>query len=257
MISNGDEYLRLFALFWDSGLMTNQHRAVLSFHRSASIPCPYLDGKFEQQLFTALSGPEAQADFEYLSRVGFRRSHHIIYRPICSGCAACIAVRVRVCDFIDKRSWRRIRQKNSDITVRTIGPKTTTEQFLLFQHYVQSRHHDSEMAFMNQGDYENLIKTSPVKTTIREYRHNNGGLAGVCLVDEMAHGPSAVYSFFNPDLSDRSFGSFIILDLIDWAKKMNWAYVYLGYWVENSAKMSYKRRFQPLEGFIRGAWTSL
>ena len=97
--------------------MTNQTRSLLSFHRSASSPCPYLDGQFEQQLFTALSGPKAQTDFEYLSRAGFRRSHHIAYRPICSGCAACIAVRVRVRDFENKRCWRRIRQKNSDIFV--------------------------------------------------------------------------------------------------------------------------------------------
>ena len=71
------------------------------------------------------------------------------------------------------------------------------------------------MAYMNQDDYENLIYSSPVKTTIREYRHKNGVLVGVCLIDEMTHGPSAVYSFFSPDLPDRSFGSFIILDLID------------------------------------------
>ena len=54
-----------------------------------------------------------------------------------------------------------------------------------------------------------------------------------------------VYSFFDPDYADRSLGTFMILDHIARARKMGLPYVYLGYWVEGSRKMDYKRRFQP------------
>ena len=34
-------------------------------------------------------------------------------------------------------------------------------------------------------------------------------------------------------------------------------YVYLGYWVEGSAKMGYKRRFGPLEILTRRGWAAM
>ncbi|HCX69089.1 MAG TPA: arginyltransferase, partial [Rhodobiaceae bacterium] len=34
-------------------------------------------------------------------------------------------------------------------------------------------------------------------------------------------------------------------------------YVYLGYWVDGSRKMTYKTRFQPLEALTHGGWRRL
>ena len=45
------------------------------------MPCPYLSGRVEQQLFAELSGAKALDAFDVLSQGGFRRSHHIIYKP--------------------------------------------------------------------------------------------------------------------------------------------------------------------------------
>ena len=238
--------------------MTNQrYRKLISFHRSTSMPCPYLDGRQEQQLFAELSGPDAQADFEYLSNAGFRRSHHIVYRPICKGCSACIPVRIRVGEFKFSRSWKRILKKNTDIYANNCAAHPTSEQFSLFYKYVQSRHGDGEMARMNRRDYDNLIGTSPVKSLVREYRNEHGELVGTCLLDQMQDGSSAVYSFFDPEQVDRSFGSYIILDLILQAKLHDQPYVYLGYWVKDSPKMDYKLRFKPLDGFTEGKWISV
>src|SRR5579885_2846420 len=77
------------------------------FYRTAELPCPYLPGKIERKLVTELAGRHAAAFYNELSRAGFRRSHHLAYRPACVGCAACLPVRVDVMNFETTRSLRR------------------------------------------------------------------------------------------------------------------------------------------------------
>jgi len=77
------------------------------------------------------------------------------------------------------------------------------------------------------------------------------------LVDRLSDGYSLIYSFYDPDEERRSLGSFMILDHIAQARAANQAYVYLGYWVQGSAKMDYKARYQPLEVLRRGGWRRL
>jgi arginine-tRNA-protein transferase len=46
----------------------------------------------------------------------------------------------------------------------------------------------------------------------------------------------------------------MILDHVERARAMGLPYVYLGYWVEGSAKMDYKARFQPQERLVSYGW---
>ena len=46
----------------------------------------------------------------------------------------------------------------------------------------------------------------------------------------------------------------MILDHIARAKEMGLAHLYLGYWVEGSAKMAYKARFLPQERLGPDGW---
>jgi arginine-tRNA-protein transferase len=41
---------------------------------------------------------------------------------------------------------------------------------------------------------------------------------------------------------------------ISLAAKLNKPYVYLGYWIENCQKMSYKKKYQPIEFFKENSW---
>ncbi|WP_420550064.1 arginyltransferase [Curvivirga sp.] len=227
------------------------------FHRSNKMKCPYIDGEVEQQLFTEVSGEWAQYQFNRMSQAGFRRSHNIIYRPTCPNCNACKSVRINVSNFDWKKGWKRILRKNSDLTSEIKGITITDEQYALFKKYVTSRHHDGEMADMSRYDFENMIKLSPVDTRIIEYRDNNNNLKAACLTDILPDGWSAVYSFFDSDLRERSFGSFIILDMIQKMENECLPYVYLGYWIKNSPKMAYKERFTPLEYYDKGLWNKL
>ncbi|MEO0371503.1 MAG: arginyltransferase, partial [Pseudomonadota bacterium] len=51
------------------------------FYVTAPQPCPYLAGRMERKLFTALQGDNAQKLNDSLSKQGFRRSQNVLYRP--------------------------------------------------------------------------------------------------------------------------------------------------------------------------------
>ena len=227
------------------------------FYRTTAAPCPYLPGKTERKLVTELAGRQAGAFYNDLSRAGFRRSHHLAYRPACSGCSACVPVRIPVADFVESRSLRRIRNLNRDLTRHCVRPEATLEQFRLFQRYQRSRHADSDMAAMSFGDYQSMIEDSPVATALLELRDDAGVLMGIGLCDPLDDGLSAVYSFYTPEASKRSLGTMLVLALVDEARRRNLAYVYLGYWIAGSAKMSYKARFHPLDALGRDGWSRL
>jgi len=227
---------------------------MLTFYRSGPMPCPYLPGRIEQQLFTELAGNGVQEVFEQLSLGGFRRSHHIAYRPACRGCSACVPVRIDATGFETTRSWRRILRDNADLTVASVGKGITDEQYRLFQDYVRSRHGDGDMARMNRRDYATMVVSSPVETEMVEFRDPAGTLVAACLMDRLSDGLSAVYSYFDPDQPKRSLGSYVVLWMVEEARRTGLPYVYLGFWIEDSPKMAYKGRFRPLEAFSTDGW---
>lgn len=229
-------------------------QTVLTFYRSGPMPCPYLPGRVEQQLFTELAGNGVQEVFEHLSLGGFRRSHHIAYRPACRGCSACVPVRIVVDDFEMTKSWQRVLRANNDLRAESAGKRISDEQYQLFQRYLRSRHGDGDMARMNRRDYATMVVSSPVLTDLVEFRDEFDRLAAACLMDRLGDGLSAVYSFYEPDARKRSLGSYAVLWMVQEARRLGLPYVYLGYWVEDSAKMAYKGRFRPLEGFSADGW---
>jgi arginyl-tRNA--protein-N-Asp/Glu arginylyltransferase len=227
------------------------------FYTTAPLPCPYLPGRTERKIVTELSGTEAEALHERLSRAGFRRSHNIAYAPVCPGCQACVPIRVVSEDFTPDRTQRRILRANADLTVSEMPARATAEQFTLFQRYQKNRHADGDMAAMGYYDYRAMIEDTPISTGILEFRDTQDRLLGACLTDWLADGLSAVYSFFDTEEDKRSLGTFAVLWLIGRARSLGLPYVYLGYWVPESRKMAYKARFRPSEILMSGAWHRL
>ena len=84
-----------------------------------------------------------------------------------------------------------------------------------------------------------------------------GRLVAACLADRLNDGYSAVYSISEPGEAKRGLGNFMILRLVERAKERGLAYVYLGYWIRESAKMSYKDRFRPVEALGPDGWRVL
>jgi arginine-tRNA-protein transferase len=132
--------------------------------------CPYLAGRRERKLITELAGPDATARYSLLSSAGFRRSHQFAYRPACSGCSACIPVRVDVAGFVASPSLKRVARANRDLSAEQQAAKATREQYDLFNRYIDSRHGDGEMAEMTVLDYQGMIQHSNVDTRMVEFR---------------------------------------------------------------------------------------
>ena len=240
----------------DDGLRSLAERRQV-FHVLAETPCPYLSGRLERKLLTEIDGPAPAQDYSLLSRAGFRRSHRFAYRPACRDCSACVPVRVDVRRFKQTRSLRRVAQANADLVVQQRRARASDEQFELFRRYLLSRHADGEMASMTPLDYRAMIEDTRLPTRVAEFRTDDRRLLAACLVDWLDDGPSAVYSYFEPEESSRSPGSYMVLWLIEEAARRSLPYVYLGYWIAESPKMRYKARFRPLQGLGPDGWRDL
>lgn len=230
------------------------------FYVTAPQKCPYLDGRRERKLFTALQGEQAETLNNALSKQGFRRSQNVLYRPSCTDCAACLSARIRVADFTPNRGQRRVLRRNRALERVTRSAWATEAQYELFRRYLDARHTDGGMADMDVFEFAAMIEETPVRSRVIEYRDRNapaGQLAAVCLTDILDDGLSLVYSFFDPDRAADSLGTHMILDHIDLARDANLPYVYLGYWVPGSPKMGYKARFPATEVYLGGQWQAL
>ncbi|MCB6176910.1 arginyltransferase [Rhodobacter sp. Har01] len=230
------------------------------FYVTAPQSCPYLEGRMERKLFTALQGEHAQRLNDTLSKQGFRRSQNVLYRPSCAECSACLSARIRVADFAPSRTQKRILKKSADLRRNATSPWATEDQFQLFRRYLDSRHADGGMADMDIFEFAAMIEETPIKSRVIEYTRPSGRgergrpLAAVCLTDVFDDGLSMVYSFYDPDLADSSLGTYVILDHIAIAREAGLPFVYLGYWVPGSRKMGYKAGFSALEIYKTGQW---
>ena len=232
------------------------HRKVpLSMRLSMKSSCPYIRGQTEQRIAVDISNDPQCHDG--LAAAGFRRVENWVYRPACPQCNACLPWRVDVKNFRPSQNMSRILKKNRDLTRYISSPTPTDDHFRLFRTYVTNRHGNGQMAKMDQDDFMSMISNSPIETVLVSYKDAENNLVGSMLGDVQSDGLSAVYSFFEPGLTTRSLGTFMVLDLLDIAKDSGLNWVYLGYFVEGSRKMEYKARFGPAEIFKGGKWQAV
>ena len=244
--------------------MTEQQKHFPEFYVTTPQPCPYLPGRLERKLFTHLTHEKPLALIDNLLKGGFRRSQNIAYMPYCEGCHACVSVRIVVDEFQPGRTMRRTIERNRDLAARRVPPVPTSEQYSLFRSYIDARHADGGMADMSVLDYAMMVEDSVVRTFLTEYRAkpesplehhmDTWPLAAVALCDRLSDGISMVYSFYEPLADERSLGTYMILEHIEYARRLGLPYLYLGYWIEGSRKMGYKTRFHPQERLGPNGW---
>ncbi|WP_171207260.1 MULTISPECIES: arginyltransferase [unclassified Ruegeria] len=228
------------------------------FYVTAPQPCPYLEGRMERKLFTALQGEGADRLNNSLSQQGFRRSQNVLYRPSCTDCAACLSARIDVSKFRPSKSQKRAAKRNAHLQRRATSPWATDDQFDLFRRYLDVRHADGGMADMDVFEFAAMIEETPIRSRVVEYSDpGSQDLIAVSLTDVLDDGLSMVYSFYDPDQHQNSLGTYMILDHIEIAREAGLPYIYLGYWVPGSPKMGYKAKFTGLEVFLNGAWQSV
>jgi leucyl-tRNA---protein transferase len=237
-----------------------EYRKFPEFFVTAPAPCPYLPDREERKLFTHITPEKPRGELDKMLTTGFRRSQNVAYVPYCDSCNACVSVRVVGAEFRPGRTMRKIINRNCDVTAQRRPALPTAEQYALFRRYIDSRHADGGMVDMNVLDFALMVEDSIIDTSLVEYRlpagpdEARGQLVGVALQDKLSDGLSLVYSFFDPDLAERSLGTFMIIDAIQSLPSLGLSYCYLGYWIGRSNKMNYKTRFQPQERLTSAGW---
>ena len=108
----------------------------------------------------------------------------------------------------------------------------------------------------SREQYVSFIQASTQSTRFHGF-YLQGTLIAVCILDELDHGLSAMYTFFEPDLPKRSLGNYVILWQIEKALRLNLPFLYLGYWIKDCGKMNYKAEYRPLELLVANRWTLL
>jgi len=234
----------------------NAGPAPLRVYLSSSHPCPYLE---QQQAASLIIDPELEVDtrtLTELTRSGFRRSGDLVYRPHCPRCRACLSIRVPIAEFRKNRNQRRVWQRNQDLDVSVRPSGYYQEHFDLYLRYQQARHPDSEMCDPDPEKYFQFVVGTTINTSFIEF-HLQEKLVAVAVSDELDDSVSAVYTFFDPDFSSRSLGTYAILQQIEYCRQSLRDWLYLGYWIARSQKMHYKSAFQPAQVFRQGRWRDL
>jgi len=193
------------------------------------------------------------AIYSQLIRAGFRRSGLYTYRPQCDQCHACVPVRLLVDEFKPKRSQRRAWAKNQCLQADLRELVFEQDHYQLYRDYQASRHAGGGMDQDGEDQYRQFLLQSGVTTLLVEFRDETA-LRMVSLVDVVADGLSSVYTFFDPELPQASFGTYNIMWQAALCRQMGFPYLYLGYWIAESGKMAYKAQFRPLQGLVNGNW---
>jgi len=228
----------------------------LRFHATLPRPCSYLEGRQAVSVFADPEATLSQSLYDQLARLGFRRSGSDLYRPACPGCTACVPVRVPL-PYRRSRNQQRIWNRNRNLQCRILEPGFNDEHFSLYRRYLRSRHAGGGMDESTPEQYLDFLTSYWSETRFIEFRQD-GALLGVAVTDYLRDALSAVYTFFDPELSRRrSLGTFGILYQLELAQELGLDWLYLGYWIEECRKMSYKSRFRPFEAMLNGRWTRI
>ena len=226
----------------------------LQFFDTAAYPCSYLPGK--QSISQVAVPPRliTPGIYSKLVRQGFRRSGDFTYRPACPDCHECVPVRIPVERFRPDRSQRRCLAAHGGLHASEQPLRFSEAHYELYRRYQSQRHANGGMDLDDRSQYKRFLLHSQVDSRLVEFR-NGATLRMVSVIDVLDDGLSAVYTFYDPEIS--GLGTFSILWQINQCQANGLPHLYLGYWIRNCRKMNYKARFSPIEGLIDGTWRDL
>ncbi len=228
----------------------------LQFYQTTAHPCSYLPGEQARTVFLDPAVPLSKGIYSALVTAGFRRSGTHLYRPACDACQACLSARIKVREFQQNKRFKRVWRRNQDLRSQEIKHLDSPQFFDLYSRYINTRHIDGDMYPPSLEQYQAFIEAKTETTRYYGF-YDQQNLVALSVMDELDHGLSAMYTFFDPDQSSRSLGSYVILWQIEKARRLNLPYVYLGYWIKECDKMRYKTDYRPLEILMERGWVLL
>jgi leucyl-tRNA---protein transferase len=204
-----------------------------------SVSCPYLEGQtFVQEYFFATQLNEVEFDY-YLTR-GWRRFGIYFFRPRCSGCQACVPIRIDVEKLQLTSSQKRAVKKNRNTRVE-LKPLAFSEE--LFQIY--SRH---SLKFGEEERDRDSFRDSYFQNAVPAFQTEyilEGKTGAVGFLDVGSSGLSSVYYAYDPPFSSYSLGTFSVIKECELTRNAGLKWYYLGYYIADCPRMVYKGRFLP------------
>jgi arginyl-tRNA--protein-N-Asp/Glu arginylyltransferase len=218
--------------------------------------CSYLADHQAQNIYPDPNQTITNLLYSDLIKHGFRRSGNQAYRPFCPNCQQCVPVRINVKQFKPNRSQKRCLKRNQHITLETKPARFNPEHFELYRRYLASRHTGGGMDNPTEESYNNFLLSHWSDTSFIEFRDDKK-LVAIAVTDHVHNGMSSFYTFFDPDYEKQSLGTFAILQQLNIAQAQHLSWLYLGYWIEECKKMSYKSQFSAVQGYINQQWQAL
>jgi arginine-tRNA-protein transferase len=213
--------------------------------------CPYLPDRTSATEYY-IGGVSSAAFAEMLLR-GWRRFWRLFFRPVCAACNECKSVRVDPNRFEHSRSFRRILRKGESLRLNIARPSINDERLRLYERYHKERSiaRGWEAETTDACEYYAAFVERAENYGYEFSYYYRDRLVCVALTDILSVGASAVYCYYEPEMRAYSLGTYSILRQLSFAKDRGLRRLYLGYWVQGNASLSYKSRFKPYE-ILRG-----
>lgn len=220
-----------------------------------SFPCAYFGDDRMSAIEYLYAEEDCSKRFHEFLAGGYRRIGSIFYCNVCDECADCKPIRLETERFRPSRSQKRALKKNTDIRLEIQTPAIITgEKVDLYMRYLDSKH--SGKGHKEPRDYETVLSNIHYgyAHTIEMDYYDGDKLIGVGIVDEAEDALSSNYFYYDTDYLERRLGVLSILKEILLARVMGKKYYYLGFYIEGTAKMSYKKFFRPNQIFEGREW---
>jgi arginine-tRNA-protein transferase len=212
-------------------------RPVLEEARS----CSYIPGRTARyESFLALNLDSKE--LEKILHQGWRKFGCYYFRPACPGCFSCEPVRIKTQEFRPSKSQRQLLRRNSEIEIRFMPRSFREELFTIYDEHSRERFGQN----VSKEDFLNSFYLSSCPDLQSEY-YLKGKLVAAGFLDQSENALSSVYFVLRPELKSLGLGILSILKEIEYAAQSGLEYYYLGYYVAENSRMSYKNRFFPYE----------
>jgi arginine-tRNA-protein transferase len=217
-------------------------------------PCSYLPGRTARLPYRHPVTMLAPEQFDQRLLEGDRRSGVFLYRTQCPQCRACQPIRLDVGKFRPDATQRRMQRRGDELLSVEVGPPIVDQfRVRLFNQHRDGRGLASGDSPLDEQSYAEFLTDTCCETIELSYRHN-GSLVAVAIADAGRDSLSAVYCFYNPAFRLLSLGTYSVLRQVAFCRETNRRYLYLGFFIAESAHMSYKSRFRPHQRLVNGQW---
>lgn len=218
-------------------------------------PCAYLPDR-ESSLQYQYVARMSPAEYEALMNQGYRKFGPMVFRPVCAACHECRPIRIPTQTFRRDRSQRRAWKRNGDLEIRLGSPTVDAQRLDLYHRYHVARAQEKGWPEQERSaeEYAFGFLENPVPA-VEISMWEGDTLRAVVLTDVTPNVVSGVYHYHDPELAERSLGTYCMLHTIELARRLEKQWAYFGFYVEGCGSLAYKARFRPCEVMaVSGVW---